>query len=307
MNTNSQSPTSVDVRSTQSAKQSSEAPQSLMKSWQHAVSGRNSGGDTNSGSGVDTSSLASDDAVLTGLPDAMQAQLLQERFRQSFDAQGGGANAEVLEGDEEGVPLLNPGANEEMSLAKPSLMVGQNDAAVDVDTISVEQGATERSDIDIEDIGEDNSEDISEDIDEDLDDEDIDETAVDVGIHHGSHVAHETKVEPPQSFLPRDSTDYQWIEKFTDRVLIEVEARAADRNVSIQLSHDVIPNAMLTLSRAGGRWQLNANTDDDVAARGIEDAEQALGARFAARGLGDIQVNVERSREQTPSQTSAFA
>jgi hypothetical protein len=298
MNTNSQSPANVDARTTNSTKQSSEAPQSLMKSWQHAVSARNGGGDATPGAGVDTADLASSDAALTGLPDAMQAQLLQERFRQAFDAQGGGANAEALEGDEEGVPLLNSGANEEMSLAKPSLMVGQNDA-VDVDAARVEQGATERSDIDIENI--------DEDLDEDLDDEDIDETAVDGSKHHGSHVAHETKVEPPQSFLPRDSTDYQWIEKFTDRVLIEVEARAADRNVSIQLSHDVIPNAMLTLSRTGGRWQLNANTDDDVAARGIEDAEQALGARFAARGLGDINVSVERGRNQTPSHTDAFA
>jgi hypothetical protein len=298
MNTNSQSPTSVDVRTTNSTKQSSEAPQSLMKSWQHAVSARNGGGDTNSGSGIDTSGLASDDAALTGLPDAMQAQLLQERFRQSFDAQGGGANAEALEGDDEGVPILNPGANEEMSLAKPPLMGGQNDAA-NADAARVEQGATERTDIDIENI--------DEDLDEDLDDEDIDETAGDIGRNQGSNLTHSTKVEPPQPFLPRDSTDYQWIEKFTDRVLIEVEARAADRNLSIQLSHDVIPNATLVLSRTGGRWQLNANTDDDVAARGIEDAEQALGARFAARGLGDINVSVERGRDQTPSQAGAFA
>jgi len=99
--------------------------------------------------------------------------------------------------------------------------------------------------------------------------------------------------------LPRDSTDYQWIEKFTDRVLIEVEARAADRNLSIQLSQDVIPNATLILSRTGGRWQLNADTDDDVAARGIEDAEQALGARFAARGLGDIEVSVARRQQRS--------
>jgi hypothetical protein len=194
---------------------------------------------------------------------------------------------------------LNPGANDEMSHAQLSSTAGQSNAAVDADAARAEQGVTERTDIGIEEI--------DEDIDEDLDDEDIDETAGDAVRHHGPHSANATKVEPPPPFLPRDSTDYQWIEKFTDRVLIEVEARAADRNVSIQLAHDVIPNAILTLVRTGGRWQLSANTDDDVAARSIEDAEQALGARFAARGLGDIQVNVERSREQTPSQTSAFA
>ncbi len=300
MNTNSQSPANVDVRSAQNTKQSSDAPPSLIKSWQHAVSAR-SGGDANPESSAETVGLSSNDGALAGLPDAMQAQLLQERFRQSFDAQGGGANADLLDIDEEGVPILNPGVKDEMPHAPPPSMAGLSDATVDADTARAEQGAAELTDIDID------MKSIDEDLDEDLDDEDIDEAAADVGAHRSAHVAHETKVEPPQSFLPRDSTDYQWIEKFTDRVLIEVEARTAERNVSIQLSHDVIPNAMLTLSRTGGRWQLNANTDDDVAARGIEDAEQALGARFAARGLGDIQVSVERNRDQTPSHTDVSA
>lgn len=299
MNANSQPPTTVEIRPANSTKQTSEVPQSLMKNWLHAVSERK-GGDASAQSGVDNTGLACGDGGLAGLPEAMQAQLLQERFRQSFDAEGGSsASTELPDSDEEGLSVPNSAANDEMiGRAQTPSMAGRNDAAVDAETARAEQGLTERMD-------QLNTADEDIDIDDDIDDEDIDETAGDIGRQHAPHTHHEIKVEPPQSFLPRDSTDYRWIEKFTDRVLIEVEARAADRNLSIQLSHDVIPNATLILSRTGGRWQLNANTDDDTAARGIEDAEQALGARFAARGLGDIQVNV--ARNQLRPHTDAFA
>lgn len=296
MNANSQPPTTVEIRPANNTKQTSEVPQSLMKNWLHAVSERK-GGDASAQSGVDNTNLASGDGGLAGLPDAMQAQLLQERFRQSFDAEGGTASTESPGSDEEGLSVPNSAANNEMiGRAQTPSMAGRNDATADAEAARAEQGLTECVD---------QLNTADKNIDDDIDDEDINEAAGDIGRLHAPHTHHEIKVEPPQSFLPRDSTDYRWIEKFTDRVLIEVEARAADKNLSIQLSHDVIPNATLILSRTGGRWQLNANTDNDTAARGIEDAEQALGARFAARGLGDIQVNV--ARNQLRPHTDAFA
>jgi hypothetical protein len=291
MNTNSQPPKLAEVNSSSSPRQPAEVSQSLMKNWLNVVSDRSSGG-AGSGSGVDAASLALNDGGLAGLPDSIQSQLLQERFRQSFDPQDGGAGAELLGEDE--IDLLSPASTGDLlDGAQSPSTAEQGNAAVDANSARAEQGATEWLEV-----GE-------ESLDKDADYEDIDEILSDGGTPLGAPNAHETKVEPPQPFLPRDSTDYRWIEKFTDRVLIEVEARAADRNLSIQLSQDVIPNATLILSRTGGRWQLNADTDDDVAARGIEDAEQALGARFAARGLGDIQVSVARGQQR--SSTDLFA
>jgi hypothetical protein len=291
MNTNSQPPKLAEVNSSSSPRQPAEVSQSLMKNWLNVVSDRSSGG-AGSGSGVDAASLALNDGGLAGLPDSIQSQLLQERFRQSFDPQDGGAGAELLGEDE--IDLLSPASTGDLlDGAQSPSTAEQGNAAVDANSARAEQGATEWLEV-----GE-------ESLDKDADYEDIDEILSDGGTPMGAPNAHETKVEPPQPFLPRDSTDYRWIEKFTDRVLIEVEARAADRNLSIQLSQDVIPNATLILSRTGGRWQLNADTDDDVAARGIEDAEQALGARFAARGLGDIQVSVARGQQR--SSTDLFA
>jgi hypothetical protein len=291
MNTNSQPPKLAEVNSSSSPRQPAEVSQSLMKNWLNVVSDRGSGG-AGSGSGVDVASQALDDGGLAGLPDSIQSQLLQERFRQSFDPQDGGAGAELLGEDE--VDLLSPASTGDLlDGAQSPSSAEQGNTAVDANSARAEQGATEWLEV-----GE-------ESLDEDTDYEDIDEILSDGGKSLGGPNAHETKVEPPQPLLPRDSTDYRWIEKFTDRVLIEVEARAADRNLSIQLSQDVIPNATLILSRTGGRWQLNADTDDDVAARGIEDAEQALGARFAARGLGDIQVSVARGQQR--SSTDLFA
>jgi hypothetical protein len=287
MNTNSQPPTTVDVSASPSPRQPAEIPQSLMKNWLNVVSERGSGG-AGSGSGVDVASMVPNDAGLAGLPDSIQSQLLQERFRQSFDAQDGGAGAELLDGNEDEIDLLSPASTgDSLDGAQFPSSAEQGNTAVDANSARAEQGATEWLEV-----GE-------EGLDEDTDHEDIDEILSDGGKSLGGPNAHETKVEPPQPFFPRDSTDYRWIEKFTDRVLIEVEARAADRNLSIQLSQDVIPNATLILSRTGGRWQLSADTDDDVAARGIEDAEQALGARFAARGLGDIQVSVARGQQRS--------
>jgi hypothetical protein len=293
MNTNSQPPKLAEVNSSPSPRQPAEASQNLMKNWLNVVSGRTIGG-AGSASGVDVASLALNDGGLAGLPDSIQSQLLQERFRQSFDPQDGGAGTEFLDGNEDGIDMFSPASTgNSLDGAQSPSTAEQGNTAAQANASRAEQGATEWLEA-----GE-------ESLDEDTDYEDIDEILSDGGKSLGALNAHETKVEPPQPLLPRDSTDYRWIEKFTDRVLIEVEARAADRNLSIQLSQDVIPNATLILSRTGGRWQLNADTDDDVAARGIEDAEQALGARFAARGLGDIQVSVGRGQQR--SNTDLFA
>ena len=294
MNTNSQQPTTVEVNSSLSPKQPAEASQNLMKNWLNALSDRKSGSQLVSGSKVDVALPAADDGGLAGLPDSIQSQLLQERFRQSFDLEDSDARSELLAGNEDEVAARGASSvDNELEHAQLPSTPPQDNAAVDAGAVRGEQGATEWLDVD------------EKRVDEGLDDEEIDEMLSDGGRPAGSIGPHQTKVEPPQPFLPRDSTDYRWIEKFTDRVLIEVESRAADRNMSIQLSQDVIPNATLILSRTGGRWQLNADTDDDVTARGIEDAEQALGARFAARGLGDIQVNVARCQPQPHADVSA--
>ena len=291
MNTNSQPPTVVEASLSSGPKQQAEVSQSLMKNWLNVVSDC-AGGGAGSASGVDVASLAPNNSGLAGLPDSIQSQLLQERFRQSFDPQDGGAGLEILDPNDDEIDLFSPvPAGDLLDGAQSQLVEERGNSVVDANASRAEQGAPEW-------VGE-------ESLEEDPDHEDIDEIFGDGGKQLGSPSAHETKVAPPQAFLPRDSTDYRWIEKFTDRVLIEVEARAADRNLSIQLSQDVIPNATLILSRTGGRWQLNADTDDDVAARGIEDAEQALGARFAARGLGDIQVSVARGQQR--SNTDLFA
>jgi hypothetical protein len=285
MNTNSQPPKLAEVNSSSNPRQPSEVSQSLMKNWLNVVSDRSSGG-AGSGAAVDVA-LALNDGGLAGLPDSIQSQLLQERFRQSFDPQDGGAGSALIVGNEDELEMFSPASAGDLpDGAQSPSTAEQGNTAVDANAAPAQQSATEWLEV-----GE-------QTLDEDTDYEDIDEILNDGGTTLGGANAFETKVEPPQSFLPRDSTDYRWIEKFTDRVLIEVEARAADRNLSIQLSQDVIPNATLTLNRTGGRWQLNADTDDDAAARGIEDAEQALGARFAARGLGDIQVSVARGQQR---------
>lgn len=289
MNTNSQPPTVVDASSSSSPRQPAEVSQSLMKNWLNVVSDRTTGS-AGSASGVNVASAASNDGGLAGLPDSIQSQLLQERFRQSFDPQDSAAGTELLGGNEGEIDMLTS-PNDLLDDEQSQSVDERGNSPVDANAARAEQGAPEW-------VGE-------ESLEEDPDHEDIDEILGDGGKHLGSPSAHETKVEPLQAFLPRDSTDYRWIEKFTDRVLIEVEARAADRNLSIQLSQDVIPNATLILSRTGGRWQLSADTDDDAAARGIEDAEQALGARFAARGLGDIQVSVARGQQRTNTGLSA--
>ena len=292
MNTNSQPPKLAEVNSSSSPRQPAEVSQSLMKNWLNVVSDRSSGG-AGSGAAVDVA-LALNDGGLAGLPDSIQSQLLQERFRQSFDPQDGGAGSTLIVGNEDEVEMFSPASVSELpDGAKSPLTAEQGNAALDANAAPAQQSATESLEVG------------DETLDGDTDYEDIDEILSDGGTPLGGANAFETKVEPPQPFLPRDGTDYRWIEKFTDRVLIEVEARAADRNLSIQLSQDVIPNATLILSRTGGRWQLNADTDDDAAARGIEDAEQALGARFAARGLGDIQVSVARGQQR--SSTDLFA
>jgi hypothetical protein len=289
MNTNSQSPTVVETSPSSAPRQQAEVSQSLMKNWLNVVSDRTAGS-AGPASGVDAASLAPNNSGLAGLPDSIQSQLLQERFRQSFDPRDGGAGAELLGEDE--IDMFSSGSASDLLNGEQSPLVEERgNSAVDANAARAEQGAPEW-------VGE-------ESLEHDPDHEDIDEILGDGGQLLVSQSADEAKVEPPQASLPRDSTDYRWIEKFTDRVLIEVEARAADRNLSIQLSQDVIPNATLILSRTGGRWQLSADTDDDVAARGIEDAEQALGARFAARGLGDIQVSVARGQQRTD--TGLFA
>ena len=287
MNTNSQPPSLAEVSPSPSPRQPAEVPQSLMKNWLNVVSGR-SGAGAGSGSGVDVASLSLVDGGLADLPDSIQSQLLQERLRQSFDPHGGGAGTELPDGNKDETDVSSaPSGRALLGGAHSPPSAEQGGAAVDASTARAELGASDSIELD------------EEILEDDTDYEDIDEILSDGGKSQGAPDAPDTKVEPPQPFLPRESTDYRWIEKFTDRVLIEVEARAADRNLSIQLSHDVIPNATLILSRTGGRWQLSADTDDDAAARGIEDAEQALGARFAARGLGDIQVSVARGLQRS--------
>lgn len=286
MNTNSQPPKLAEVSASPSPRQPAEISQSLMKNWLSVASDCGSNV-AEPGAGADAAAIAPNDAGLAGLPDSIQAQLLQERFRQSFDPRDSGVGAELLNADEDEINTLSRTSTGDLvDGGQATSSAEQGSTAVDASAARAEWGVTESVEI-----GE-------ESVDEDTDYEDIDETLSDGGQALAARNASESKVEPPQPLLPRDSTDYRWIEKFTDRVLIEVEARAADRNLSIQLSHDVIPNATLILSRTGGRWQLNADTDDDKAARGIEDAEQALGARFAARGLGDIQVSVARGQQR---------
>jgi hypothetical protein len=293
MNTNSQPPSIVETSSTPSSKQPVEVSQNMMKNWLNVISDRKGLVDAGMGSAPDIALLGQGDGGLASLPDSIQAQLLQERFRQSFDAQDGAAGGELL-GDIEGENKFGTatGANALDGGDLPNTSES-NLGPVDAGATRAEQGATEATEFRDERFG------------EDLDDEDIDEILNDGGQILASSAMRENKVEPPQSLLPRDSTDYQWIEKFTDRVLVEVESRTAERNFSIQLSQDVIPNATLILSRTGGRWQLSADTDDDAAARGIVDAEQALGARFAARGLGDIQVDVGKGKQRSQANASA--
>lgn len=296
MNTNSQPATNVDIRPTHAAKQPTEVSHSVMKNWQHAVGERKGTADTSSADAV----VVLADSGLAQLPESMQAQLLQERFRQAFDAEGGGgADAELPSVDAELALASGLDANQGLIGSANPQLSGRGDALVDENAARValaEQSAAEDSvsadlmALDAED----------ESVDDDLDDSELDESAGSGG-HRDQPIAHQIKLELPLPFAPRDGTDYSWIEKFTDRMLIEVEARVADRNLSIQLANDVIPNATLILSRTNGRWQLNANTSDDDAAHGIEDAEQALAARFAARGLGDISVNVEHTRTLMPA------
>ena len=304
MNANSQTPVNVDIPPTHNARQQGEVSPSLMKNWLHAAGDRKGMSTTASdaSSGVDgnpeLASASSSDNALTELPASMQAQLLQERLRLAFDAEGRkGADAELTDVNTDAsypAPMLGfEATNALASNAKPMLM-GRGDEAVDENAaraaLAEQAYASDSVRADSVNL---NAE------DEGLQDDDFDESDLDKiageGQHREQHIAHDVKVEPPQAVAPRDDTDYRWIEKFTDRVLIEVEARAADRNLSVQLAHDVIPNATLILSRTGGRWQLNASTDNETAAHGIEDAEQALSARFAARGLGDIQVNIEHT------------
>lgn len=294
MNTNSQAPSMVENSATPSTKQPAEVSQNMMKNWLNVISDRKGGVDAGMGSEFDLAPLGQNEGGLASLPDSIQAQLLQERFRQSFDAQDGDAGESLL-GDMEGEDKFGAAASGESTLNSGDASNTPEPSAGTVNTgaARAEQGAPESAEFGEESVG------------DDLDDEDIDEMLNDSGPTLASSAMHEKKVEPPQSLLPRDSTDYQWIEKFTDRVLVEVESRSAERNFSIQLSQDVMPNATLVLSRTGGRWQLSADTDDDAAARGIADAEQALGARFAARGLGDIQVNVGKGEQR--SQANAFA
>jgi hypothetical protein len=289
MNTTSQSAVNNDVTTAPAPKAPADVPQSLMKTWLQAVSDRQSGN-----GGAENASLASlaEDASLGALPQSMQAQLLQHRF-QAFDENGsGGALGDLLgadAGDGDGGAVENS-LQQRISRQQDADddAAGENAARAEVAEKSGQNAVGESDDL------------LSMDKDEDLntvegvENIDAEELLAHIGKPEQSMVQDAKGPEPMAP--PRDATDYQWIEKFTDRVLIEVEARSADRNVSVQLSQDLIPNAILTLNRTNGRWQLKADTSDELAAAGIEDAEAVLLARFAARGLGDIDVNVSRDR-----------
>lgn len=288
MNTSSQSAVNIEATTVSTPKEPADVSQSLVKTWLQTLGNRQS---SNEEAQNATMAGLAENAGLAGLPESMQAQLLQDRFRQAFDENGrGGA---VLDGlaEEEGdgsMPIENgleqriarqEDADDELSgeseaRATVAERSGQNAAGESAEGWSIDEQDQDESEI-VEDVG-------GEDFAVQL------ARPTEHSIGHGANAA-----EPPAA--PRDATDYRWIEKFTDRVLIEVEARSADRNVSIQLAQDLIPNAVLTLNRANGRWQLKAETTDDAAADGIHDAEAVLLARFAARGLGDIDVNVSRN------------
>lgn len=290
MNTTNQSAVTIEVATVPVAKTPADVSQSLMKTWLQVVNDRQT-----ANSGAENAALASlaGDASLGGLPQSMQTQLLQDRFRQGFDENGnGGALSDLLGADsDEGTTA--PGGSLEQRISHQEdaddNLAGDNAARAEVAEKSGQSAAGTSEDLSwLED-------------DKDLDALDSIETidAEELLSHTGkpqeASMAQDAK-GPEAMARPRDATDYQWIEKFTDRVLIEVEARTADRNVSVQLSQDLIPNAILTLNRTNGRWQLNADTSDELAATGIEDAEAVLLARFAARGLGDIDVNISRDR-----------
>jgi hypothetical protein len=298
MNTSRQSPINAEISTPQNTRQSNDVPPNLLKSWQAAA---DKGGGSEGANSTTTVTPNPNDS-LAAMPDAFQGQFLQEYLRQSFDAERGGAG-ELVDPDADAASSLEAGALDGLT---PSNLTGRdgdagsegNAARAEIAEQAAQNAAADAIELDIRGLDKEDS---------DLDDE-IEEIGAEDIAHGGRHQEIElisSKMEAAQAFAPRDATDYQWIEKFTDRVLIEVEARSADKNVSIQLANDVIPNALLTLSRANGRWQLKADTSDDGAANGIEDAEQVLAARFAARGLGEIDVDVSRGRNR--SGMSAYA
>jgi hypothetical protein len=290
MNTMSQSAVNNDVTTVPAAKAPADVPQSLMKTWLQAVSDRQSG---NGGAENASQATLAEDASLGALPQSMQAQLLQDRFRQAFDENGSnGALSDLLGADEGDASAVENSLEQRISRQQDADddALGENAARAEAADKSLQNSAGESDDL----LAMDDDDDEDLDAVESVEKVDAEELLAHIGKHEVS-MAQDAK-GPEAMAPPRDATDYQWIEKFTDRVLIEVEARSADRNVSVQLSQDLIPNAILTLSRTNGRWQLNADTSDELAAAGIEDAEAVLLARFAARGLGDIDVNVSRDR-----------
>jgi hypothetical protein len=291
MNTTNQSAVTIEVTTVPAGKAPADVSQALMKTWLQAVNDRQS-----ASGGTENASLASlvEEASVGALPQSMQAQLLQDRFRQAFDENGnGGALSDLLGGEAAEGPqgAVENSLEQRVSRQQDADddLAGENAARAEVAEKSGQNAVGEaESALSIEG---------DEDLDtvETIDTIDAEELLNHVGRTQEASMPQDAK-GPASTPPPRDATDYQWIEKFTDRMLIEVEARAADRNVSVQLSQDLIPNAVLTLSRTNGRWQLSADTTDELAAAGIEDAEAVLLARFAARGLGDIEVNVSRDR-----------
>jgi hypothetical protein len=293
MNTNGQTAVGIELNPVTPGREPPDTSSNLMKSWLDAVNSRQMpargtpAAPTPTGNGT----------ALASLPEALQQQFLQERLRLTGDRDGtpnadaefaptGDGNA-VAEGDSLTERIARHQSSDEDT-------AGDNAARTEVSERGARNAAGEagaEGELAVNESSDDEELSINEEEGEGAEDGALVLTTQAQSLVSGSN----TEIESKPSSL-RDATDYKWIEKFSERMLLEVESRAADRNVAIQLSNDLIPNAVLTLSRLNGRWQLDADTADEHAAESIENAEQALAARFAARGLGEIEINVSRDR-----------
>jgi hypothetical protein len=111
---------------------------------------------------------------------------------------------------------------------------------------------------------------------------------------HTQRVLLETPAAAAQSAMPAPSAQLaDLIEKHVKRMLVSEGATRGGRDgqVVLQLSDGLLSGTQLSLTRSGQGWRLQADANSSRSFDAIRDCAPELARRFAARGLGTIEID----------------